>query len=51
MQSQTLSIDTDTTYFSEAEIISVPSSTTTSTNVGSVVEGLLYTREDEILEA
>ncbi len=51
MQSQTLSIDTDTTYFSEAEIISVPSSTTTPTNVESVVEGHPYTREDEILEA
>lgn len=51
VSTQILSIDTDTTYFSEAEIISVPSLATVSTNVEVGVADHLYTKEDDILEA
>ena len=49
MQGQTLSIDTDVAYFPEAEVISVPSSTMTQTEV--LVGEEIYTKEDAILEA
>ena len=46
-----LSVDTDTHYFPEAEIISVPSPATISIGVESVIEENVYTKEDDILEA
>lgn len=46
-----LSVDTDTHYFSEAEIISVPSPALISIGVESLIEENVYTKEDDILEA